>query len=630
MREVWVIARCELRRFFVDWVGLWLLLGTWALAMAPMFLADLAGVPDPQEASEAKRAEMDAEPYVVSAPPGYEDFVEDEPITWVSEDAETWDAQVVPGDEKIVIRWDRRRKRSDRGSDLARSVVKRRLASDMGDRAREAGLPEDPREVLSVTYDDVEHEESRLAAKVASTGFLMLMLGTLLPVSYMASDVFSGERERGTFELLLVSRVARASVIQGKALAVWMMGCVGGWGILGLALAGRQLDWDGAAAVPGAIRTLALGVVVVPVLSGLLAAVASRAYASVTSYRAASLASIPLVAGAFLLGSASLVPDLKLAGAMWAVPVANLSLLMRDVMRMEVGLGAVAVVGAVSAVQLGLAVWWMSRALQGESALLGAEAKVNRREQGDFSGDAARLAALAIILMWTVGAAAQTLDLVGGLLFSQVVLLAVPAVLVVRTSGLDVRETMSLRRPTLAHVVGGLVLGLSMWSVVAVVMWVQSQWLVDDALTEAMADMLIGDRPLWFNLLLVGALPGICEELFFRGAMMGFSRTGRSMWPAVTLNAALFGLMHADLLRIVPTGVLGLCMAIAVWRSRCLWVGCLAHATHNGMQVAAMQLGGATEVDDPPMWAVAVGLMVLVGVLYGLGHTSDDDLPASR
>ena len=111
-------------------------------------------------------------------------------------------------------------------------------------------------------------------------------------------------------------------------------------------------------------------------------------------------------------------------------------------------------------------------------------------------------------------------------------------------------------------------------------------------------------------------LPALCEELLFRGTLLGLLR--RSAGPIATclVVGALFGVVHLHLIRMLPTGILGVLLCAAVWRSGSLWVPITIHALHNGFLVLASAKGW---FGDPPllvlvgMSAVSIAAVALVG-----------------
>jgi membrane protease YdiL (CAAX protease family) len=73
---------------------------------------------------------------------------------------------------------------------------------------------------------------------------------------------------------------------------------------------------------------------------------------------------------------------------------------------------------------------------------------------------------------------------------------------------------------------------------------------------------------------------GICEEILYRGLLMGALQSVVGLWPAVIVSSVIFGLGHAyqGSAGILKTGLIGLVMALLVVFSGSLWIAILVHA----------------------------------------------------
>ncbi len=97
---------------------------------------------------------------------------------------------------------------------------------------------------------------------------------------------------------------------------------------------------------------------------------------------------------------------------------------------------------------------------------------------------------------------------------------------------------------------------------------------------DYMALVLQPLKPL--DLIWLGLLPGISEEILFRGILLGIWGTG---WEAVTLSSTLFGAAHLLSPKMWPygvwAGVVGLVMAVSFVLSGNLLVPICAHVVTN-------------------------------------------------
>jgi uncharacterized protein len=88
------------------------------------------------------------------------------------------------------------------------------------------------------------------------------------------------------------------------------------------------------------------------------------------------------------------------------------------------------------------------------------------------------------------------------------------------------------------------------------------------------------------NLLVMGLLPAVCEEAFFRGVVQQLLvRATRRKHLSVWLGAILFSTMHLEFLGFFPRVLLGLVLGYLYIFSGSLWPSVLAHFVYNGSQV---------------------------------------------
>jgi sodium transport system permease protein len=192
---------------------------------------------------------------------------------------------------------------------------------------------------------------------------------------------------------------------------------------------------------------------------------------------------------------------------------------------------------------------------------------------------------------------------------------AAPAFAVPARLGLDLRDTLSLRVPAprawaalLLLVPGNLALAFVLTAALDPLLPVPN-WLAREVARVAQ-DVHGPELVLAFTL-----VPGICEELLFRGAMLGLLRRSarpRAEIVAIVVQAAAFAIAHGWAARLPYTFALGLVFGALAVRTRSIVPGMVAHTLHNLLVVT---IGGEvlmTWAHQP--WAWAVAALSLVGV----------------
>jgi uncharacterized protein len=93
----------------------------------------------------------------------------------------------------------------------------------------------------------------------------------------------------------------------------------------------------------------------------------------------------------------------------------------------------------------------------------------------------------------------------------------------------------------------------------------------------------------FINTLLIGVMPGISEELLFRGVIQRqLGRLLHNDHAQVWITAAIFSAIHFQFQGFLPRLFLGVLLGYMLVWSRSLWVPVIVHGFNNGMQVLAL------------------------------------------
>ena len=102
------------------------------------------------------------------------------------------------------------------------------------------------------------------------------------------------------------------------------------------------------------------------------------------------------------------------------------------------------------------------------------------------------------------------------------------------------------------------------------------------------------------NVLIIGVLTGICEEMFFRAGVQRMLARSMNVHAAVWIAAAIFSLCHFQVYGFVPRMLLGALLGYFYIYSRSVWVPAAIHALNNSSVVVAVWQEGSVQnaVDD--------------------------------
>jgi membrane protease YdiL (CAAX protease family) len=218
-----------------------------------------------------------------------------------------------------------------------------------------------------------------------------------------------------------------------------------------------------------------------------------------------------------------------------------------------------------------------------------------------------------------------------GLLAAEWLLLFLPALLFVRVGGFDARRTLSLGAPSREGWLAAILMVAGALPIAWGMGWLQSRVLpVPHETLQGLEQLVTADtrRRLAWLLFLLALTPAVCEEMVFRGVLLGGTRSLET-WRILLLNGVIFGAFHLSLdtvVRFLPTAWLGIVITWTVLRTGSIWTGVLMHFLNNGAIVllasvpALRQMIGGPDA-PPPLWLIpaaalsrAVGLRVLSGM----------------
>ena len=127
-------------------------------------------------------------------------------------------------------------------------------------------------------------------------------------------------------------------------------------------------------------------------------------------------------------------------------------------------------------------------------------------------------------------------------------------------------------------------------------------------------------------LFLTALTPAVCEEVFFRGAVLGGLRRDLSRRAAVFWQALIFAVAHASIYRLVPTLWIGLVLGAIRLRSGSLLPAVIVHLGYNAWIVTS---GSERAEWLDAEWLGYVGCLGLV--LLGMpGRGEEESVPDGR
>jgi len=134
--------------------------------------------------------------------------------------------------------------------------------------------------------------------------------------------------------------------------------------------------------------------------------------------------------------------------------------------------------------------------------------------------------------------------------------------------------------------------------------------------------------PLFFNLLFIGVLPAVGEEIAFRGILQPLiARAGKNIHLGIWLSAFIFSAYHLQFYGFLPRMVMAAFFGYLVIWTGSLWPAVLAHATNNVWAVLAYYYQGEEPhhlwgEDLPSLWILSAGIIVFLSALFFIRRDS--------
>jgi sodium transport system permease protein len=267
---------------------------------------------------------------------------------------------------------------------------------------------------------------------------------------------------------------------------------------------------------------------------------------------------------------------------------------------------------------LGLRAWLRHLALGPRAA------PVERTDAPPTAGHAIALFGVGVVVMFAFAPLQQWRLALGLALFEWVGLLGLTAVYA-RGSGRRFTSVLRLRKPSLAAVVGAILIGASAWLVVGLlVQWVLPAPKEVEEHIRRIIPSGEGKGGFTFAILLIAFTPAICEEALFRGPILRGLRTRLSALGAAVVTGLLFGLYHGDVWRFIPVAVLGFAFSAIALATDSIIPAMIAHFTNNACLIALARAGideaGSEITVRQRLTLVALGGVVLAAGAALIAH----------
>ena len=454
---------------------------------------------------------------------------------------------------------------------------------------------------------------------------LILIMGVLLGAIYPAIDSMAGEKERGTLETLFTLPISNLELVMGKYMAVSLCAIV--TAILNVVsilmtliyilstgnISGQLLSNNfNIFALSG---PLFITLICICLFAMVVSAVSMCVCSLAKSFKDAQNYITPVMFLVLIPSYASMIPNLNLDRTTSIIPVVNISLLIKSVLSNNANLSLIALVFISNFAFVILSVILLSKLFNSEEILFGNNRnfsfleKRSNIKKGTMPSvsDGVILYALGLVLLIYFGSYIQLKLKMTGIVLTQVMIISLPLLFAYYIKS-DFKKVFSLKLPKIKHLFGAACLWFGTYLLAMVITNIIMYYFPQNQeIVEGLNNALFIKNNLLLNLLIVAAMPAICEEIFFRGFILtSFKNNKKSYRGAIIFSGILFGLMHMDFIRIVPTSILGIAFAYAVCKTNSIAVSMFMHFLNNGFAVVVTHI--SSKFSDNIQTTEVVGL----------------------
>ena len=490
------------------------------------------------------------------------------------------------------------------------------------------------------------YKGENLATSRQTTG---MMLGMILPIImiacillgalYPAIDVSAGEKERGTLETMFSLPITNFQLLIGKFLSVSTIAGISsllsllsmsGVTILMYSSMKEMLPIAQASdsfKIVDFIPAILILCFVMIVFSIFISAILICICFTCSSFKEAQNVTTPIMLIVLFASMSAIIPSLKLE-KVFAIPVVNISVLVRDIFSFNYDFRYILLVLLTNVIYAAVVVILMSRLFRSESIMFSDGMNnitfftkrsniVKKEGTVPGIGDMIILVGVALLLYLTLGSYLSAKDIVTGTAVTQLIFLLL-CILLAWYIKADFGKLFSLKKPdavTGIQVPAVLMLWIGLFVITLLISPLLYKIFPSSAEALAGTDDLLNSIPFGTRVILVACLPPICEECLFRGMVLGCLKNKlRSMWPCILLCAALFGFFHMSLIRFIPTFLLGLALSYITYRTGKIYLSVLFHFVNNFISLF---------LDDPDFFGTRIledimgrpiGIQVVTGI----------------
>ncbi len=453
----------------------------------------------------------------------------------------------------------------------------------------------------NIVFNDTATNTQSVGQLLGSILPILLLVGVTLGVIYPTIDIITGEKERGTMETLLSLPVTPLEIVTSKFITITLGGIVSALlNLLSMGISMWYLIYSFAGNEGADIfTTLDFSQLLMPIFVTGICLVTFTFLVSALSMIVVSLAKtfkeaqnylsplmIVIMAPAYLTS----IPNLKLDTVTSFIPVLNISLLIKEAFNFNIDLSTLALVVLSNIVYSALAIVILGKVFSNENILFGdiknfrlLEGRKNLAYGGTpGASDAVVLFSVSIVvLLYGSGFLAQNIASTELTLFIVQLFILICPLAYAYYIKCDFKETFSLNKFSPKYLAIGIpMIYIGLFAVLQIQEVLMNAVPSLREFAESFSGAISFDN-LLLSSFVIAVMPGICEEIFFRGFMLKAFKVDKHPATAIFVTALLFGIYHMNVLQLITGLALGSVLGYITYKSKSIYPAIILHFLNN-------------------------------------------------
>ena len=390
------------------------------------------------------------------------------------------------------------------------------------------------------------------------------------------------------------------------------------------ALSDGATDLDLASFVPAILITVFCVIAFALFISAITMIICSFA----KSFKEANNYVTPISLVVMLISYVGLIPTIELNETMALMPVANICLLVKDLLVFKYDFTLIALVLLSNIIYAFVSIWILGKIYNSEFILFGEsfsgvklfELRKNIKKGSMPSvQESILIMVVALLLMVYVGGIVSVSAPPAISLIIQQSFIGILPILAAVYIKADMKKVFSLKLPKIKHLFGAIILGVGGICLNLVTSSLLSMAFPSDSemLNEQYMQLLDGVSFVP-GLLLMALLPAVCEELMYRGYMFTAFKSRMSIPKAIIIVSLLFGISHMSMIKILPTALLGVALAYMVYKSESIVTSVIIHFLNNAFAVFTLYYGDKVSFFNDETLAIPTLVTMFVIAVIGI------------